>query len=184
MTEIRKEPYPIEGQMGADVLIKYKELATQKIMSDEYLLKALANSEKDPFQHPLKTSGSKLIGTHIFPFKYTPEAPQDKQHSYITMDMQISREMDAHTNVVFFTFYIFSHKDIGLMKDEYGRVVSRMDYLTSRLYFLFKGSTDFGTSPMIFFETKPLFVQQNIPGMSMTFMIRDFAEYRDGRKEQ
>lgn len=174
----------VEGQMGADVLMKYKDLAIQAMLSDEKLVRTLVNSDSNPLKTPIKGSRGGLIGTHIYPFKYTPEQPQDKQHSYVTMDMQISREMDAYSNVIFFTFYIFAHKDIGLMKDENGSIVSRIDYLTSRLYFLFKGSKDFGTSPMIFFETKPMFVQQNIPGMSITFLVRDFAEYRDGKKEQ
>lgn len=178
-----KELPSVAGQMGADVLMKYKDIAMQKMLSDEKLVKALANSEKDPLAQPLSISRSRLIGTHIFPFKYTPEQPQDKQHSYVTMDMQLSREMDAYNNLAFITFYVFGHKDIGLMKDEFGRIVSRTDYIVSRLYFLFKGSKEFGTSSLMFFEAKPMFVQQNIPGMTVTFLARDFAEYADGKKE-
>ncbi len=163
----------MEASKGLKRLRDYKQLILETIISDEELVKAIANNGTHFLDTPVENP-SELLYKQIFPYKWTaPEIPERKE-VYITMSFAVDRMDGGIFNDIAFAVYIFVHKDIMRVWKGDGYML-RSDFIMERLEADFHKSTEFGVGRLELVDTGEVFLSPDIPGFYLTFVTVDQA---------
>lgn len=163
----------MEANKGLKRLRDYKQLVLETIISDEELVKAIANNNTNFLDTPVENPAD-LIYKQIFPYKWTaPEIP-DRKEVYITMSFTVDRLDGGIFNNIAFSMYIFVHKDIMRVEVE-GMPMLRSDYIMEKIEECFHKSKDFGVGRLELIDTGEVFLSTTIPGFYLTFVTVDQA---------
>lgn len=163
----------MESYKGLKRLRVYKNQILEAIVSDEELIKAIANNNID-FLNIEVPNPATLLYKQIFPYKWTaPEIPDNKE-VYITMSFDVGRINGGIFNEIVFTIYVFIHKDI--MRVDVGETYQlRSDFILEKLEELFQDSSEFGVGRLELINTGEIFISSELPGFFLTFGTVDMA---------
>lgn len=160
-------------ERGLPRLKEYKKKILQAIISDDLLVRAIANSQENCLDIPFLEPAT-LLYAQIFPYKWTlSEIPTNKE-VYITMSFAVDRLEGGYFNNIAFDIYILINKDLMRIKTDEGYEL-RSDYIMERLEKLFLGSREFGLGKLKLVDVGELFVTTQIPGFYLTFTTVDQA---------
>lgn len=166
----------MEENKGLKRLRTYKNQILEAIISDEELVKAIANNNID-FLNNEVTNPAALLYKQVFPYKWTaPEIP-DRKEVYVTMSFNVGRMSGGIFNEITFSIYIFVHKDI--MRVDVGDSYQlRSDFIMEKMEELFHNSTEYGVGRLELIDTGEIFISSELPGFFLTFATVDRAGER------
>lgn len=163
---------------GLKYITEWKQLAIEKILQDETLVKLLHypienwNEQSDLNQEQIDA----LMYKNIFPYRFVSEIAE-KQQSYISIDVAnfVPLEEFRLFSNKYIHGYLYFHImcDIGIMRTHSG---VRSDLIAGRIYELFQLSTGIGMGTLEMETTLPLWTDNNhFGGYTIGFKLSEMV---------
>ena len=158
---------------GLKVLSDYKQKIMEALISDDELVKAIANNGENFLEQEVENPAD-LIYKQIFPYKWTAPQIPDRKEVYITMNFAIDRLDGGIFNRIGVVIYVFVHKDIMRIFDG-EQYHLRSDYILQKIESLLHNSTDFGVGRLELVDNGDIFLSTDLPGFFLVFVTVDQA---------
>lgn len=151
-------------------LTNYKNNILLKLVSNENLIKALYNTDKNFLDQslPINFDPTSLIYDSIFPYPYIPNII-DSPKTFITMNFDNFRYINNVFKSGILNFNILTH--YFLMPTDYGL---RTDYILKEIDLLFNKQYDVGSFNLELYAGGDFVVNEKYYGISISYVFTDF----------